>query len=948
MSVVKLIFLLFFIQVGLAKDLIIYKDNQMQSISINNLSSLQATVQSVLLPNEKFQADLLLPKNSSIADVFTIDEDIIITINLDDNFIKQGINEALLEKLSRIIDANLDVISPQSRKIHFATFVKGGKIALSNLLNIKKVEDKEPEQEAKLLKRQTNKSEIQSKGITFGPLSDKVIFISQGHGWIDYSDSRAWSTQRGITQDIVEDFVNAEAINQYLLEYLHNAGAKVFTMRERDLNNSMVIVDNQDGVTAPANGVYQEIGDNNLFADSAANGFKNFQSPYSSANDPFRDNGGSDRIITTSATETARAVWKPVIPKDGYYQVYVSYSGVGDRPTDAQYIVSHGGIETEILVNQEVHRYVWNSIGNFYFKAGSDDFIALTNKSSQAGTTVSADAIRIGGGMGDILGNNHSVISTHPRWEEGARTYVQYQGASANVISGGDVSGRSRFAAWENYASEDSIYVSWHSNASNLGSARGTSSYIYSSNSPDGTYDNTQAVPGSADLQAAIHDELINDIQADWQADWQNRGYRSAYFGEINPANNNEMPSVLLEMAFHDNVNDANALRNPQFRKLVSRSVYQGIVKYFATRDGLSVALLPEPPTHLKVNSDTSGQLKVSWHAPLIDGNNVAGDAATTYIVYKSNDGYNFDNGVETSDLFYNFDNQVTGQVYYIQVRAKNTGGLSLSSETLGARVTYANENRVLIINGFDRLNSGQLVYMNMPDIGGFVDRMFLRQMNSFDYVIQHGDAVNDSGVGFDSIANELIEDGLITLDANNYTAVIWILGEESSTGSTLIGTEQSQLSAYLNAGGNLFITGAEIAWDLDNLGSTADKDFYNNILMTEYTADDANVYQADGMPSSPFSNLAAINFDDGSNGTYKVEYPDVISPTNSAQTCMQYIGAQSACTYVDTGTYQVIHLGFPFETVYPKSTRNDVMAEVLNYFAIPYYPESIFSDSFE
>ena len=237
---------------------------------------------------------------------------------------------------------------------------------------------------------------------------------------------------------------------------------------------------------------------------------------------------------------------------------------------------------------------------------------------------------------------------------------------------------------------------------------------------------------------------------------------------------------------------------------------------------------------------------------------------------------------------------------------------------------------------------------MNMPDIGGFVDRMFLRQMNSFDYVIQHGDAVNDSGVGFDSIANELIEDGLFTLDTNVYTAVIWILGEESSAGSTLIGAEQSQLSTYLNAGGKLFITGAEIAWDLDNLGSTADKDFYNNVLMTEYTADDANVYQADGMPSSPFASLATINFDDGSNGTYKVGYPDVITPTNSAQTCMQYIGAQSACTYVDTGTYQVVHLGFPFETIYPTSTRDDVMAGVLNYFAIPYYPESIFSDSFE
>lgn len=936
-----------------AEQVLVYKNNQMQNIVIEPQSNLKNTIQSILMPDDKYQVDLLLPKNSSVLDVFTQDDGIVITLALNQNFINSGINEELLEKLSRIIDANLDTISPQSKKIHFAVIVNGKKVALPNFLNIQKVAAKEPQHEAKLLNFQSKKNttqtqtQTQNKGANFGPLSDKVLFISQAHGFIDYSDFREWSTQRGITQDIVEDFVNSEAINQYLLEYLHNAGAKVFTMRERDMNTNMVIVDDQDGATTPANGVYQEVGDGNLFADTAANGFKNFQAPYSGTNDPFRDNGGSDRIITTATTETARAVWKPVIPEDGYYQVYVSYSGVGDRPTDAQYIVSHGGIETEVLVNQEVHRYVWNSIGNFYFKAGSDDFIALTNQSAESGTTVSADAVRIGGGMGDVLGNFHPVLSTYPRWEEGARPYVQYQGAGANVIASSDVGARSKFAAWEHYSIEDSVYVSWHSNAFN-GAARGTSSYIYSSNSPDGTFDDTQSHAGSADLQAAIHDEIINDVRAVWQADWQDRGYRSAYFGEINPANNDEMPSVLIEMAFHDNADDANALRHPQFRKLVARSVYQGIVKYFANRDGLSVALLPEPPTHLKVNSSINGQLQVSWQAGPTDANNVGGDGATSYVVYKSTDGYNFDNGVETSDLFYDFNNQQTGKVYYIKVRAKNIGGLSLASETLGARVAYENENRVLIVNGFDRLTSGQLVYMNMPDVGGFVDRMFLNEMNSFDYAIQHGDAVNDSGVGFDSVSNEMIEDGLLTLDANVYTAVIWILGEESSAGSTLISAEQSQLSAYLNAGGKLFISGAEIAWDLDHLGSAADIDFYNNVLMTEYTADDANVYQTDGVLATPFANLSGINFDDGTHGTYQVEYPDVIGPTNSAQTCMQYIGTQSACTYVDTGTYQVIHLGFPFETIYPESSRNNVMAETLNYFSIPYFSDIIFIDGFD
>ncbi len=159
--------------------------------------------------------------------------------------------------------------------------------------------------------------------------------------------------------------------------------------------------------------------------------------------------------------------------------------------------------------------------------------------------------------MGDIQGEFHATLSGHPRWEEGARYFTQYQGANSSVWGAGDVSGRSRFAAWENLGGiEDSIYVSWHSNAFDT-TARGTSSYIYSANPPDGSYDPTQAVAGSAPLMNAIHDEMVNDIRAGWDPAWQNRGYKSAYFGEINPSNNSEMPSTLLEVAFHDNATDA-------------------------------------------------------------------------------------------------------------------------------------------------------------------------------------------------------------------------------------------------------------------------------------------------------------------------------------------------------------------------------------------------------
>ncbi|MFC3194170.1 N-acetylmuramoyl-L-alanine amidase [Marinicella sediminis] len=916
---------------------IIWQHSQWQHTELQADSGLTEQVNTLLKRSQNRHNQSLLPADNQVTDTKILDQALIITVQINHHFKQHMLNESWLEQVSRLLDLNLDQLAPGIRQIHLNTTIDGRSVSLPSLLHITPVPDKPDDR-------------VKTRRKAAGPvtdLSDKTLFISQAHGWIDYDDFREWSTQRGITHDIVEDFVNAEGINQYLLDYFSLAGAELFTLRERDLNTQMVIVDNEDGLSNPTNGTYLETGDAGLFGDSGANGFKNFQAPYSDTNDPFRDNGGTDRIITTSPTETATAVWRPVISEADEYDVYVSYSGVGNRASDARYTIRHGGIDTTVLVDQTKHRYVWNYLGRFYFAAGGDHAITLSNQSAEPGTSVSADAVRLGGGMGDVIGHNNGTLSGHPRWEEGARTWTQFQGASQSVYQGGDVTARSRFADWEHYSVEDSVYVSWHSNAA-TGNARGTSSYIYSANPPDGTYDITQAHPGSANLQTAIHEELINDIRAGWDANWSDRGKRSAYFGEVNPTHNDEMPAVLLEMAFHDNADDADALRHPGFRKLAARAIYQGVVRYFAERDGINITLLPEPPSHLQVTSPASGTLQVQWQAPLTDNQDLLGDAADDYLVYLSADGKNFDNGTVVDGLSLTLADRTPGEMVFVKVKARNAGGRSLDSETLATRISYQGEPRVLVINGFDRLNSGQLILQNMPDIGGFVDRMYLSQMNTFDYIIQHGTALNESGVGFDSISNELIEDALFTLNPVSHLAVFWILGEESSLGDTLNNAEQAALQSYLNAGGKLFISGAEIGWDLDFLGSGADQDFYHNTLMTAYVADDANTFNATGVSGSPFASLNSLDFDDGTGPAYRVEFADVLNPLNGAASCLQYSTGGAACTFVDTGTYQLIHLGFPFETITQSAMRDELMAETLNYLAIPYFSDVIFANSFD
>jgi N-acetylmuramoyl-L-alanine amidase len=774
-----------------------------------------------------------------------------------------------------------------------------------------------------------------------GFLTGKQVFLSQGHGWIDYNTTDAWETQRPLTNGIVEDFVNSEAADQYLLRYLENAGATVWPLREVDLNSSMVIVDSSDAAAHPTNGTYVESGDAGAFSNTGFSSFANFQAPYSSSEDPFRNAGSTSRALATAATETARATFTPLLPAEGDYEVWVSYTRNGDTgANDAHYIVSHTGGQTHFRVNQERHGWVWVRLGRFHFLAGSNaatGSVALANDSGETGKIVVADAVRFGGGMGDILGDYHGTVSGHPRWEEGARYFTQFQGGTSSVFGAGDVACRSKFAAWENYAGvEDSVFVSWHSNAYD-GSARGTSSYIYSANPPDGTYDTTQATTGSVSLMNRVHDEIVADIRAAWDSAWTNLGYYSAYFGEINPSYNSEMPSALLEVAFHDNATDAAQMKDPRFRKIVSRAIYQGIVKYFATRDGTTPRLLPEPPDDPEAHSTSRTSVIVSWLPSPTDTTGVFGDAATSYKVYLSTDGKGFDNGTSTTSTSLKIYNLSPGALYFVRVTGLNLGGESLPTETLAVRTPAAMEPKALVVAGFDRISASQLVPQYEADLGGTVQRMYLWKMNDFSYPVQHGAALAAAGMAIDSASNEAVESGRIAPTPTTHKMIDWISGEESTQDETFSTSEQTAVTSFLSAGGGIFTSGAEIGWDLDAYGSTADRTFYESTLGCNYVSDDAGVSTSDGVAGTILAGVTGVAFDDGTGPTYNVDYPDVIGASGGSGTvCLRYQpAATGAGIQFSNGTWRTVDFGFPFETIVDSAKRNTVMDKVSK-FLVP------------
>jgi hypothetical protein len=306
------------------------------------------------------------------------------------------------------------------------------------------------------------------------------VYLSPGHGFYRNSTLGRWATQRGNTNEVVEDLISAETLNQYLLPMLMGAGARVVPLREPDLNGRMVIVNNGDPE-------YSETGAATLFSSASVPGWGPPPSPMANNVRPF-DLGGS-RLMTAASSATASASWVPRIPVEGSYYVYVSYAADPSRVPDAHFVVKHAGGESHFRVDQRRHGGTWVMLGRFHFKAGQSaekGAVQALNDSTARGT-VSLDAVRIGGGAG-FIGDATMGPLDRPRWEECARYHTQFNGAPASVFApsgsntlanerNDDISARSRFAAWDHEAGEDAVYVAWHTNAA-TGSIRGTEGYV--------------------------------------------------------------------------------------------------------------------------------------------------------------------------------------------------------------------------------------------------------------------------------------------------------------------------------------------------------------------------------------------------------------------------------------------------------------------------------------
>ncbi len=498
-----------------------------------------------------------------------------------------------------------------------------------------------------------------------GALTGKILYTAAGHGFTAANTVDGdWSTQRGLTNGMVEDMGNFDQMTQFV-HYAWNAGATIAPTRPVGHQPSEVVMDNTSaGVTF--SGTW-----NNGGAGVASGTVTFFSLTGASPTARYRE-------AQSASTETAVAKYTPNLPQAGFYPVYTwvsnSSAHVNNNLPDQLYRVTHTGGQTEVKVDHRKVGKGWVYLGTYHFDAGASGYVEISNRSTSAGRAI-ADGIRFGNGVGDIT--RGGPVSGQTREDEASVYWIQSQAQRTyEVINNGaatllpaatyrggnstdddaNVGAPPRWATYMNNSAfgvmNDRLFLSYHSNAGG-GAGRGTIGLYNGNNTP------STKTPFQREwaLYAAreVNDDLVA-LSAQLEFPWSNRTGNALVldrsdieFGEINNSIiGNEFDATILEVAFHDNAQDAALMRDPKVRQWIARSSVQAAVRYFDNPDMVGtpgvVSFAPDAPMNVRAITQPNGDVTLNWTAPVPATG--TGAAATGYRIESSNDGYGFDGGI--------------------------------------------------------------------------------------------------------------------------------------------------------------------------------------------------------------------------------------------------------------------------------------------------------------
>ena len=688
-----------------------------------------------------------------------------------------------------------------------------------------------------------------SKGLDGHHLS-----LCQSHGRYYDAKKGGWVWMRPRLFCTTEDLFSQTFVIPYIIPMLENAGATVFTTRDHFWQNAEEIVDlDQDEDMK-----YFEVAMNeDEWENSPLPGFRHAQEIYSGNDSPFgKGNCRQIKSVKPSkrASEMALVQWIPDIPKSGKYPVYVSYQSFKNSAEDVVYEIHHAGGVSEVKVNQRMGGGMWVLLGEFEFLQGMNDNgkIVLSNICRRKGQTVSADAVRFGSGMGNIV--RGGSVSGLPRWAEGAKYSAQWSGMpdscfasiegdeyrsdiysrpkSTNEVGGGSVYIPNR----DGRKVPIEVCMAFHTDAgcSKSDGLIGPLS-ICTTDYNDGVLASGMDRYTSRDLASLLYEGVDRDMQ---KYHFSVRGLWNRDYGESRAP---DVPGIIFEMLSHQNFADMRLGYDPQFKFDFCRSIYKSVLRYVCSMHNKPYVVEPLPVTNFAVQlNEGRNEATLSW-TPVNDPLEPSA-TATSYVVYTRKGRYGFDNGqvVRGSSLTVPLTPDI---VYSFKVCALNDGGQSFPSEILSAGISSRNNGTALIVNGFTRLEGP--AWFNTETEQGFLldkdpgvqygafagfcgrQKVFTKSTmgseevdglgysgselegkvimgNTFDYPCIHGEGMLTNGHSFTSVSEQVFNQ---TDNLSNYRIIDMIYGVQKEFNNQSV----SRLANFASNGGKVILSGANM-----------------------------------------------------------------------------------------------------------------------------------------
>ncbi len=593
-------------------------------------------------------------------------------------------------------------------------------------------------------------------------LYTRNITVWPSHGWYYDSQTNRWDWQRSRLFGTIEDKYNETIVYPYLVPMLENAGANVFLPRERDTQIHEAIVDADQSTDK------SKVNHKGKWTKTAFPGFAIGNPPYSNNENPFRQ-GACDQFVSKNNAK-ASYEWIPDIPETGDYAVYISYQSLPQSTTTAHYKVYHTGGVTEFRINQKIGGGTWIYLGTFHFAKGAKSQIGkvvLSSQTSLPGEIITADAVRFGGGIGNIArkqegkwaehhdqmmnkqGLNSSenqnstsqekpIASNRPRFVEGARYYLQFAGMPDSTVYN-PMKGLDDYkddylcrGYWVNYLMETPCVNTKDQPVKGLGIpvdlslALHTDAGITPNDSIVGTLaiystqeNDTALFPynesrwASRDLTDLIQTQVCDDIKALFNPKWSRRGLWNKPYYEAKTPN---APAILLELLSHENIADMTFAHDPRFKFAVSRAIYKAMLRFIANQNHTGYTIQPLPVGHFRITPANQNAVRLTWRPETDPLEPTA--KAQKYRIYTRIDGNGFDNGIITTDTTYVVSNLKPGEIYGFKIAAINEGGESFPTEVLAASTGNSTEKPVLIVNDFNRVSAPSTV--DTPQYAGF------------------------------------------------------------------------------------------------------------------------------------------------------------------------------------------------------------------------------------